>query len=1046
VLLEERPSIDSELPAHPNPEGSTIDPPADVADETLNAIETATTFLSTIFPEHDLLLFRAIETWTEGAKKRSLVDYRNTRYRAAAPQLIKLTILQLLESAAHNHTNLFFGVCPRLGNKGRFDLAWQIRTVRTLWTDIDHVTVDEALERVAKASLPKPSIVVGSGNGAHLYWLLNQPYLIDDVGEPPPVQTDWIAENGRKKPFRYIVDECGEHISIETKRLLPKLSPKAQTVQDILSGIAAKIGGDHTQDLSRLLRLPGTLNRKDERNGKTPIACELVELYSDRRYSLTIFTPLAKASPEAKRREQVAKMPLPTARKSLSPTKEEKFNQAIAQCSLATKGNRSHADFALCCQAIRLGVPMERLRAEVAGTGKFAEGGERYFDRTWNNAADEVREQSFEKLEKKQRGIERRNAHAASQSAATEKSQVPTIIVDVDEARVADEAIAALGSQSNLYQRSGALVRIVEDPPPPPCLNRPDGGLVIAPLPEARLRELLTICTMLVRDAGQAGEVPCHPPQWLIEAIDVRAHWPGIPRLEGIVESPVLLADGSILQTAGYDSRSGLYFAPRCEFPHVPERPTQADAQKACKCLLEIIGDFPLKKEEHRSAWMAAALTPAARHAIDGPCPLVAIDANVRGSGKSLLADSIGVFYTGRRLSRTSAPKDDEEARKKITSIALAAETLVLIDNVGITLGCPALDAALTSTTWSDRILGKSQMTGAIPLTTIWFATGNNLVFGADTARRVLHIRLESDEESPEERTGFQHPDLLGWVRQERGRLAVAALTVLRAYIVAGKPDMRLKEWGSFEAWSRLIRHALVWCGYEDPGKTRQEVAETSDRETSLLRLLIGAWEQADPKRNGLTVSEAINLSATAKGYELLRDAIHELTPVGKPLSPKSIGMKLKHLRDRVCGGKRFTRDKSRAGGVWKIAEVGSSGTGLASSPCATRATGGTKTKPSTRKKKSSPCNGAHIAAGDSSSAGSASSAVGSCDEPAATAGRTQVPAPLSVSAGSIASAGYSANPSCGALHIQSDRWTHRDGKAYCPVCNDFMGYVPVRS
>jgi hypothetical protein len=124
--------------------------------------------------------------------------------------------------------------------------------------------------------------------------------------------------------------------------------------------------------VDRLLRLPGTLNRKDQRNGKVPVACELVELHPDRRYSLAIFEPLAKDSPDTKRREQVAKIRLPAVRKNLSPTKADKLNQAISQCSLAAKGERSEADFAVCCEAIRLGVPSERLRTEVAGLGKFA--------------------------------------------------------------------------------------------------------------------------------------------------------------------------------------------------------------------------------------------------------------------------------------------------------------------------------------------------------------------------------------------------------------------------------------------------------------------------------------------------------------------------------------------------------------------------------------------------------------------------------------------------------------------------------------------------
>ena len=30
----------------------------------------------------------------------------------------------------------------------------------------------------------------------------------------------------------------------------------------------------------------------------------------------------------------------------------------------------------------------------------------------------------------------------------------------------------------------------------------------------------------------------------------------------------------------------------------------------------------------------------------------------------------------------------------------------------------------------------------------------------------------------------------------------------------------------------------------------------------------------------------------------------------------------------------------------------------------------------------------------------------------------------------------------CGPLHLQPGIWVHRDGRAYCPGCDKFMGYV----
>ena len=48
---------------------------------------------------------------------------------------------------------------------------------------------------------------MNSGNGVQLYWLLEEPYLIDDAGDPPAIETEWTqGTNGRKKQRKYVVE------------------------------------------------------------------------------------------------------------------------------------------------------------------------------------------------------------------------------------------------------------------------------------------------------------------------------------------------------------------------------------------------------------------------------------------------------------------------------------------------------------------------------------------------------------------------------------------------------------------------------------------------------------------------------------------------------------------------------------------------------------------------------------------------------------------------------------------------------------------------
>jgi hypothetical protein len=561
-----------------------------------------------------------------------------------------------------------------------------------------------------------------------------------------------------------------------------------------------------------------------------------------------------------------------------------------------------------------------------------------------------------------------------------------------------NETITALARRDDLHQRGGVLVEIRESPEPPPCIVRPGGGIRAAALSKWRLRELIADSARFTKlKATEEGEewVETAVPPTTVEEVLARGLWRGIPPLEGIVTSPQFLLDGSILAAPGYDKRSGLYFADGERFAAVPQSPTLADAERAAVELLEVIADFPID-DTGRAAWLAIVLTGAARHAIDGPTPLFAIDANVRGSGKSLAADSIGIMHTGRQLPRTSAAGDDDEFRKRITATLLAGEPLVLLDNINGVLGCASLDALLTSTTWTDRILGESAMTAVLPAKAIWLATGNNLQFHADTARRTLRIRLESPEENPEERTGFRHPNLLAWVRQERGRLASAAVTILRAWHVAGRPDMGRPPWGSFDSWSAIVRNAVVWCGLSDPGATRQEVREQSDREAGLLRQLVAAWNNADPAGFGMTVAEAI--TKAADGNQTLQAVFAEIGTPGKPPSSRSIGMRLHHLCGRVAGGKYFARLPGANHTVtWRVEQV--TDRGLAG-------TKGTISGPPTHAR--TP---AHTHA------------------PAHGAAASSPPSPISP-------------PPCN--HLDAATWLVRDGKAYCRGCQRWIGNVPT--
>lgn len=504
---------------------------------------------------------------------------------------------------------------------------------------------------------------------------------------------------------------------------------------------------------------------------------------------------------------------------------------------------------------------------------------------------------------------------AAEPIQPTGQRELPKIVVRTKTHEVVNEAIGALASDQKVFQRGGYLVHVIRDSAKnKKKIVRPANSPRIAPLSEATLHERLTASADWIKwVATKDGptERPAYPPAPVIQALHKRGEWQEIRHLEAVVETPVLCPDGSILCEPGYHDETGLLFEPSQEFPQIPDKPTKDDAIEAVSRLLSLIIDFPLASEAYRAAWIAAVLTPFARHAFSGPSPLFLVDANIRGSGKSLLCDLIGLILNGKNMARMTNTYEDEMA-KRITSIAIAGDPTVLIDNVADNLGCPSLDAALTATSWTGRVLGKSEKIPSMPLLTVWYATGNNIILRGDTARRVLHVKMNCQDENPEERDDFKHPHIVKHTAENRAEYVAAAVTILAGYFAAGRPSQGLKPWGSFEGWSEVVRNAVVWAGLEDPASTRKELAASADSEGSALAQLLAGWEQIDPFNYGISTTDILrkldepisNLGGDP--YGIIRNALEEIcsNSKGKSFSAKSVGMRLTRMQRRVVDGK----------------------------------------------------------------------------------------------------------------------------------------------
>ena len=143
------------------------------------------------------------------------------------------------------------------------------------------------------------------------------------------------------------------------------------------------------------------------------------------------------------------------------------------------------------------------------------------------------------------------------------------------------------------------------------------------------------------------------------------------------------------------------------------------------------------------------------------------------------------VIATGLEAPVTSAGSTDEELEKRLVASLLAGVSIVTLDTCSRAIGGDLLCQMLTQPTVRLRPLGKSEAV-TCPAGAFVAATGNNFVAAGDMERRTIVCKLDPKCETPETRIFDFEPVALA--KERRPGLVVAALTVLRAYHVAGRP------------------------------------------------------------------------------------------------------------------------------------------------------------------------------------------------------------------------------------------------------------------
>jgi hypothetical protein len=439
-----------------------------------------------------------------------------------------------------------------------------------------------------------------------------------------------------------------------------------------------------------------------------------------------------------------------------------------------------------------------------------------------------------------------------------------------------------------LEQVSGTAPASGDDDAPLPL----SASKVTPPRLAALLAEHLNVLELDTRRGGQSL-VPVSPKGAVLSAVLSHRHWPGLPALRGLISTPVLRPDGTLLQDPGYDPATGYYLTTRTRMARVPDQPTPSQVDDATSFLLDqFLPDFPWVGPADRANYIALLVTQLLRPFTRALPPFAIVDATMPGSGKTILTSAIGLLVGQKVLTWAD---DDGELRKQITTVLADQVGAIVFDNLveGAVVNSAVLARLITERTWTDRLLGGNKA-ATFPNDRIWLATGNNLKVGGDMASRSVWVRLDPDCPHPEARSGFAIPNLDTWVLDPDNQATVLhhLLVLVVDWCRHGAPTTTdVPQMRQFTRWAQHLGGFLAHHGIPGFLTNHTDNADQDDDANEWAQFL-WAWHNMFDTRP-LTAATLRDSADPEPGRPDPWRGTFLTTNAGKPLSVKSLGRRL---------------------------------------------------------------------------------------------------------------------------------------------------------
>jgi hypothetical protein len=388
----------------------------------------------------------------------------------------------------------------------------------------------------------------------------------------------------------------------------------------------------------------------------------------------------------------------------------------------------------------------------------------------------------------------------------SEAKNLPLITVNPgDIPKIVESVELILADTHKFYVRGGSVVSLHRDE------NTSD--LEVRMATRASLIRTVSLLSTWERKAFDSYKV-CDPPNKYMDLLMDGQDFLHLMNLKSIARQPFFRPSGGLVIDPGYDLESGVY----CDFVKNSYSfnlsPQKQDAYNAVVELKKLLGEFSFAEGVDLITAISAIMTGVVRQSLRS-APLFHIKAPQIASGKSYLTDLIASFASPRLPSAYAYPTTDEECQKLLLAVLLNSPAVVVFDNLTTDL-IPhnTMCSALTQEQLTGRILGSTKV-ATVGTQVLFLSSGNNVEPVQDMARRTVTIALDPKIETPATKVYVGNP--VKTVRNQREYFVGLVLTIVQAWIVAGKPMTNCKPVNGYEEWTSLVRQPLLWLEMEDP-------------------------------------------------------------------------------------------------------------------------------------------------------------------------------------------------------------------------------------